>query len=529
MIEFTFIISSIRFPKRKYYYLSSGQNMDKVEQLNLNLQNILDDVDIDSAESSLDDEEVTKQEESIENRNTEEPDYSESDYEDDEDIVDFAEATGDFTKKLNAARSNAIGPNAARNRLTVDVERHADTSEDRKRKRVKDRADRATVEQVLDPRTRLVLFRLLQRGTLLNIDGCISTGKEANVYHATGTENDLAVKIYKTSILTFKDRERYVTGEFRYRHGYCKSNPRKMVAVWAEKEMRNLARMHEVGLPVPKPHMLKGHVLVMDFLGKDGWPAPLLKNANLSTEEAEPMYVGLVRDMRRLYRECKLVHADLSEFNMLVHDGKLWIIDVSQSVEQDHPHALEFLRMDCNNVNKFFRELGVKVLSVRRLFEVIVDPLMNVKEMETIIDEERVVVNSEDDALFMNAFIPHKLEHVLHFERDGKLAKDGVEANNPFQNIVSKIDLKGEGFGDEECCSDDDEENGKKSRKKRAEPTAEEIEEKERKIAMHTRNRDETAEERKLRKAAVKEEKRDQRKEKIPKHVKKRAHRQHMK
>lgn len=70
----------------------------------------------------------------------------------------------------------------------------------------------------------------------------------------------------------------------RYRHGYCKSNPRKMVAVWAEKEMRNLARMHEVGLPVPKPHLLKGHVLVMDFLGKDGWPAPLLKNANLSQE-----------------------------------------------------------------------------------------------------------------------------------------------------------------------------------------------------------------------------------------------------
>lgn len=495
--------------------------------MNLNLQNILDNVDIDpETESSSEDEnETNKEREQLEEK--EELEDSESDYEDDTDIVDFAEATGDFTKKLNAARLNAVGPNAARNRLAVDVERHADTNEDRKRKRVKDRADRATVEQVLDPRTRLVLFRLLQRGALLNIDGCISTGKEANVYHATGTENDLAVKIYKTSILTFKDRERYVTGEFRYRHGYCKSNPRKMVAVWAEKEMRNLARMHEAGLTVPKPHMLKGHVLVMDFLGRDGWPAPLLKNANLSLEDAEPMYIGLVRDMRRLYRECKLVHADLSEFNMLVHDGKLWIIDVSQSVEQDHPHALEFLRMDCNNVNKFFRELGVKVLSVRRLFELIVDPLMSSKEMETIIEQERVSVQSEEDSLFMNAFIPHKLEHVLHFERDGKLAKDGIETNNPFQNIVSKIDLKGEGFGEGE--SDDEGENGKKNRKKRAEPTEEEIEEKERKIAMHTRNRDETAEERKLRKAAVKEDKREQRKDKVPKHVKKRAHRQHMK
>ena len=65
--------------------------------------------------------------------------------------------------------------------------------------------------------------------------------------------------------------------KLRYRHGYCKHNPRKMVATWAEKEMRNLSRMHQAGLPVPKPVLLKGHVLVMEFLGDEGWPAPLLK------------------------------------------------------------------------------------------------------------------------------------------------------------------------------------------------------------------------------------------------------------
>lgn len=68
---------------------------------------------------------------------------------------------------------------------------------------------------MLDPRTRLVLFRLLQKNAISNIYGCISTGKEANVYHATNGDDHLAVKIYKTSILTFKDRERYVNGEFR--------------------------------------------------------------------------------------------------------------------------------------------------------------------------------------------------------------------------------------------------------------------------------------------------------------------------
>lgn len=82
--------------------------------------------------------------------------------------------------------------------------------------RTKDKQDRATAEQVMDPRTRMILFKLLNRGVVLEINGCISTGKEANVYHATGKDGkNLAIKIYKTSILVFKDRDKYVSGEFR--------------------------------------------------------------------------------------------------------------------------------------------------------------------------------------------------------------------------------------------------------------------------------------------------------------------------
>lgn len=89
--------------------------------------------------------------------------------------------------------------------------------------KVRDKADRATVEQVMDPRTRMILFKLLNKGFLTEIDGCISTGKEANVYHCVGGPNQdiasMAVKIFKTSILVFKDRDRYVSGEFRFRQG----------------------------------------------------------------------------------------------------------------------------------------------------------------------------------------------------------------------------------------------------------------------------------------------------------------------
>ena len=76
------------------------------------------------------------------------------------------------------------------------------------------------------------------------VNGCISTGKEANVYHAfTPQGTELAIKIYKTSILIFKDREKYIDGEFRFRRAPSRCNPRKLIKIWAEKEMRNLKRI----------------------------------------------------------------------------------------------------------------------------------------------------------------------------------------------------------------------------------------------------------------------------------------------
>ena len=64
----------------------------------------------------------------------------------------------------------------------------------------KDKADRATAEQVMDPRTRMILFKLLSRQVITGINGCISTGKEANVYHADSSKGDMAVKVRNMKI-----------------------------------------------------------------------------------------------------------------------------------------------------------------------------------------------------------------------------------------------------------------------------------------------------------------------------------------
>lgn len=295
------------------------------------------------------------------------------------------------------------------------------------RMRTKDKHDRATAEQVMDPRTRMILFKLLNRGLISEINGCISTGKEANVYHSTSkTDDEYAIKIYKTSILVFKDRDKYVSGEFRFRHGYCRHNPRKMVRTWAEKEMRNLLRMENAGLRVPHPVLLRSHVLVMDFIGKNGWPAPKLKDVEMSSSKAREVYRECVVMMWRIYAKCKLVHADLSEFNILYHEGQVIIIDVSQSVEHDHPHALEFLRKDCINMSDFFRKKEVSTMTVKELFDFITDPTVNEENMDEYLEiiseriadrdiDELTAMEKVEEEVFKNTFIPKRLDEVGFF------------------------------------------------------------------------------------------------------------------
>ncbi|KAG0291910.1 Serine/threonine-protein kinase RIO1 [Linnemannia gamsii] len=303
-----------------------------------------------------------------------------------------------------------------------------------------DKSDRATSDQVLDPRTRIILFKMLNRNIIYEVNGCISTGKEANVYHArTEAGEHRAIKIYKTSILVFKDRDRYVSGEYRFRHGYNKSNPRKMVKIWAEKEMRNLKRIHQAGIPSPEPLVLRMHVLVMGFLGdKNGWAYPRLKDAQIDADRYPSLYFQLVKYMRIMYQTCHLVHADLSEYNILYHSKTLYIIDVSQSVEHDHPHAFNFLRMDITNVSDYFRKKRVAVMGQKELFDFITDVSIDMAdesmdaELErimTAMPEDETEAEAEkrmvDDAVFVQSYIPRHLQEVIDVERDVRKVLEG--------------------------------------------------------------------------------------------------------
>lgn len=435
-----------------------------------------------------------------------------------------------FLNKINVEKYEGPSlPNHAANKL-IENARRVDAG----RIRTKDKQDRATAEQVMDPRTRMILFKLLNRGVVVQINGCISTGKEANVYHATGKDGkNLAIKIYKTSILVFKDRDKYVSGEFRFRNGYCRGNPRKMVRTWAEKEMRNLVRMHTAKLCVPEPILLRGHVLVMEFIGNEGWAAPKLKDAELSNSRACKLYRDCVIMMWTMFNKCRLVHADLSEFNLLYHEGMVYVIDVSQSVEHDHPHAADFLRKDCTNITDFFKKQGVATMLVKELFDFITDPTVTEENMEAYLDKvsEQAAERGDDitaeeqvkEEVFKNVFIPRRLEEVVHIERDILQAKEGKGENLVYKTIVGLTDdlsaaqkpsiLKKEGEDAEESSDESESDEGSEGS---------DGEDKTKKFKNSSRPRNESPESKKARKKATKEQQAEGRKTKVKKHIKKR-------
>jgi RIO kinase 1 len=94
-----------------------------------------------------------------------------------------------------------------------------------------------------------------------------------------------------------------------------------MVKLWAEKEVRNLKRiqMNQDVIKCPMPYIFKNNVIVMDFVGENGDAAPRLKDANV--EDWSACYEQVLLIIRRMYQRCKLVHADLSEYNLLYFKG----------------------------------------------------------------------------------------------------------------------------------------------------------------------------------------------------------------
>jgi RIO kinase 1 len=237
------------------------------------------------------------------------------------------------------------------------IARRRDREFDEFRKRLKD-ADQFKVEQsVFDDATFAALYKLVQDGHLQAFGGPISTGKEANVYEALGADDeDVAVKVYRINASNFQHMREYLDGDPRFEG--IGSDKRKVVLAWTRKEFANLERAMRAGVRVPRPIAVERNVLVMELVGLVEDRARRL--AEVSVENPETAYEVVREYTRRLHR-AGLVHGDLSEYNLIIHEGELVVIDLGQAVTVHHRNADEFLRRDCRNVAAFFARQGLDV------------------------------------------------------------------------------------------------------------------------------------------------------------------------
>jgi RIO kinase 1 len=235
-----------------------------------------------------------------------------------------------------------------------DIYRH--DRERQKARRMFDSSEaRKAFENVLDHETLMALMKLDEREVIERIYGTVESGKESLVFLADTPEGDrILLKIYMTQAGGFRDMEQYLRGDKRFRN--FKSDRRSIIHEWCKKEFKNLKKAQKV-LRCPEPIAFQKNILVMEFIGRDFSPFPKLKDVEIENPEAALDRV--LNEMEVLWRDEKLVHGDLSEYNILVTDkGELVWIDFSQGVHKTHPEALNLLKRDVENVVKFFNEQG---------------------------------------------------------------------------------------------------------------------------------------------------------------------------
>ncbi|MDE1763008.1 MAG: serine protein kinase RIO [Thaumarchaeota archaeon] len=228
---------------------------------------------------------------------------------------------------------------------------------EREKKSEKDGFDKnKVIDEVFDKSTTMTVSGLKNSGTISYVNGAVGSGKESKTYWAVSPSGkDLALKIYLVATSNFKKRHPYLLGDQRFTK--LRKGTRHLVELWAQKEFANLSHCFDSKIPCIRPITVIKNVLVMDFMGKNGVPEPILVETEVDYKDYEQA-ISIIDD---LYNKAKIVHADFSEYNIFKTEKGLVVFDFGSAVESRHPNALEFLERDIKNITKFFVKRGLTV------------------------------------------------------------------------------------------------------------------------------------------------------------------------
>ena len=198
----------------------------------------------------------------------------------------------------------------------------------------------------------LAINTLVKAGVIESFGQTLGVGKEADVYDALSSDGKrIAVKFHRLGRISFRQTRR--------KRGYIREHSTWLFQshVAAEKEFQAMQLVYKNGVSVPEPISQNRHVIAMGMI--EG--AELSKYKEIP--KPEKILKEVLRNVRKTYLKAHVIHADLSEYNIILKpDGHILIIDWPQYVTIDHANAEELLERDLKNILTFFnRKFNVKV------------------------------------------------------------------------------------------------------------------------------------------------------------------------
>lgn len=205
------------------------------------------------------------------------------------------------------------------------------------------------------------LSQLRAKNIIVEVVRQLSSGKEAVVYLVSMDRKLYVLKVYKDyAIRSFKSNQVYFAGKHIGRPSERKAVAKRnkfgknlLHRLWVKREFYLLKKLFDSGINVPEPIAMSNTAILMEYIGDEISPAPLLKNVKLSPKEAKAVYKKLIDDIDTML-ENGIVHGDLSPYNVLYWQGKPYIIDFPQAVDvRNNPNWEELLERDRERVEEW--------------------------------------------------------------------------------------------------------------------------------------------------------------------------------
>ncbi|HCI80138.1 MAG TPA: hypothetical protein DHW02_10665 [Ktedonobacter sp.] len=225
------------------------------------------------------------------------------------------------------------------------------------------------------------LTNFYEQDLITDVLHVVKSGKEATVYcctAATSTGLDYAAaKVYRPRMFrnlrndamyrqgrTQRDVDgRVIRGSVQHQQAAFKRQRGRAVrfSSWIEYEFQTHVLLYNAGADVPKPLAQIGNSLLMEYIGEVGVAAPRLCEVRLNREEAYPLFERILHNIE-LSLSHRRIHGDLSEYNILYWQGRVWLIDFAQAVDasQQDSTIYQLLLRDIERVCRHFASYGVK-------------------------------------------------------------------------------------------------------------------------------------------------------------------------